>query len=366
MSRLIFVVFFALILFGIAFFTAKIFSKGFRMNHPSSTSVIIAALLVPLFFIGNLIMSRSSEFASPVVYTIINTVAGITLFLFIGSLVLGLALLIAYITHTALPLYVPWIILVLSLALGIGGFIQAKYYTIREYTVTLPNALASWNDKTAVLVADTHFGLTNHVKFSNKVVDRILALNPDFVLHAGDFYDGPHIDTAPITSSWKRLTAALPVFYAPGNHEGYGEYNIFIQSARDAGITVLDDKKVTYDGIAIAGIIYRGGKESPEATAAIASLALENEPASILINHPPHSLEAAHQNGVDMMVSGHTHNGQFWPMTHLIKKIYAPYHHGLHAYKDMQVLTTSGIGTYGPAIRLFNTPELVLIRFKTK
>lgn len=87
---------------------------------------------------------------------------------------------------------------------------------------------------------------------------------------------------------------------------------------------------------------------------------------SILINHPPTALAAAHEAGVDLQVSGHTHNGQFWPMTYLVRKIYGQYYYGLKAYEDMQVITSSGVGTFGPPFRLFNPPEIVLITFQTK
>jgi uncharacterized protein len=366
MSRIIFITLFTIGLFAIAFFIGKIYSRTLRLSHPISYTVIISTMLVPLFFIANLIASRSSDYLSPTIYTIVNILAGFAFYIFLGAIALTLMSSIAFFLKTTIPLFVAWIVLGISLALGITGLVQARFITVQEYTITLPHAPTSWNEKTAVLVADTHFGLTNHELFSNKVVDRILDIHPDFVMHAGDFYDGPYVDTAPITESWKRLTAVLPVFYAPGNHEGYGNYVGFIQSARDADIVVLDDKKVEYDGVTIAGITYRNGKQHPDATEAIAALSIDPSKASILINHPPTSVVAAAQHGFDLMVSGHTHNGQFWPINYLAKRIYRPYHYGLKSFENLQVLTTSGVGTFGPPFRLFNPSELVLIHFKTK
>lgn len=366
MSRVIFITLFTIGLFAIAFFTAKIYSKTLRLSHPISYTVVISTLLVPLFFIANLIASRSSDYLSPTLYTIVNILAGFAFYIFLGAIALTFVSLVAFFLKTTVPIFIAWIVLGISLALGITGLIQARFITIKEYTVTLPDAPSSWNEKTAILLADTHFGLTNHKKFSDNIVERILDIRPDFVLHAGDFYDGPHIETVPITASWQRLTETLPVFYAPGNHEGYGNYTLFIQSARDAGIVVLDDKKVEYDGVTIAGITYRNGVQSPEATDAIVALSIDPSKASILINHPPTSFISAARNSFDLMVSGHTHNGQFWPIQYVAKRIYKPYHYGLNTYENMQVLTTSGVGTFGPPFRLFNPPELVLIHFKAK
>ena len=258
------------------------------------------------------------------------------------------------------------VVLIASLGLAGIGLIQSRYIATKEYSVTLPNAPASWNGKTAVLVTDTHFGLVNYKKFSNKVVDKIIAIHPDFVLHAGDFYDGPTIATTPITDSWKRLTATAPVFFAPGNHEEYGDYSAFLTSISAAGVTVVDDKKVEYDGVQIAGITYRAGKENVSATQAIEHLSIDPTIASILINHPPTSVNAAANAGISLMVSGHTHNGQFWPNQYLVRKIYGIFAYGLNNFNDMQVLTSSGVGTFGPPFRTFNTPEVVVINFKVK
>jgi predicted MPP superfamily phosphohydrolase len=36
----------------------------------------------------------------------------------------------------------------------------------------------------------------------------------------------------------------------------------------------------------------------------------------------------------------------------------------MHPYKELTSITSSGIGTYGPPMRLFNSPEVVLITFR--
>jgi uncharacterized protein len=366
MSLIIFITLFVVGLFAIAFFTAKIYSRTLKLSHPISYTVIISSILVPLFFIANLIASRSSDYLSPTIYTFVNILAGFAFYMFLGAVTLTIASLIAFFLKASIPLFIAWIILGISLAFAITGLIQARFITIKEYTVTLSGAPASWDEKTAVLVADTHFGLTNHKKFSDNVVNHILDIHPDFVLHAGDFYDGPNVDTVSISDSWKRLTDVMPVFYAPGNHEGYGKYAAFIQSVKDAGIEVLDDKKIEYDGVTIAGIVYRNGKHNPEATEAIEQLDIHPDKAAILINHPPTSIATVERASFDLMVSGHTHNGQFWPVNYIVKRMYRPYQYGLKKFKDLHVLTTSGVGTFGPPMRLFNSPKLVLIHFKVK
>jgi|GEM_PF-705392 len=376
-SRIIFMSVASIALLGISYFTSKMYVLGFQLSAGVSRSAFVVFLLIPLLFIASMILSRSASFPfGSFGYTAVHILSGFGLYLFFGAIILSLVIIACALTNTTIPLFIPWFIVSLSLLLGIIGLIQARSIVVTPYTVILQNAPESWNGKTAVLVTDTHFGLVNSKKFSDKVVTKILSLNPDFVLHAGDFYDGPHIDTLPITESWSRLTSSIPVFYAPGNHEGYGTYAAFMDSARAANITVLEDSKTEYEGVQIAGITYRDGKENTDATKAIEGLALTPSMPSILINHPPTSLPAIYKNGVDLMVSGHTHNGQFWPLNYVTRAVYGIYSYGLNTYvpplspedssAPTQVLTSRGVGTFGPPFRTFNQSELVLITFKTK
>lgn len=357
----------ALVLIAISYFTAKTYAAGFRFNGIATRTSFLVFLLIPLTFVASMLTIRSASWgAGPLVYTIIQIIAGIGFYLFIGAIALAIVLGVAALLHISIPISIAIGIGSIAIVVALIGLVQSRMVTVRDYTITLAGAPLSWNDKTAVLVTDTHFGLVNYTSFSEKVVDHILALNPDFVIHAGDFYDGPAVATEPITKSWKRLTAKAPLFYAPGNHEGYGDYKAFVESVHASGATVLDDKKVLYDGVTIAGITYRQGKESPEATKAIDELGLADGTPTILINHPPTSLAAAQAAGVALMVSGHTHNGQMWPMTYIIRRMYGAYYHGLADYAGMKVITSSGIGTFGPPLRLFNPPELVRIHFTTQ
>jgi predicted MPP superfamily phosphohydrolase len=65
------------------------------------------------------------------------------------------------------------------------------------------------------------------------------------------------------------------------------------------------------------------------------------------------------------MLSGHTHRGQVWPFRYVTHKVYDGYDYGMKKMHDMTVITSNGIGTFGPPMRLFNSPEVVVIHFKT-
>lgn len=365
--RIIFLVVITATTFSISLLTAKIYALGLRASPQTTRILLIIGTLAPLLFVLTMFFSRATKSAvvNALAYPI-NALGGIIFYLFITGVVLGIILFVAYLTNTTLPVFVSTCFLLGGLGLGIGGLIQATTIKTVAYTVTLPKAPESWEGKRAVLVSDTHFGIINHKKFSEKVVDAILEVDPDFVMHAGDFYDGPANDTTPITASWKRLTAQIPVFYAPGNHEEYGDYAGFLTSIKNADITALVDSMTLYEGVQIAGITYRDKNQYKSAAVALKALPVDSTKPLILINHPPTFQDTVETIGTDLMVSGHTHRGQFWPLQVIVKRIYGKYIYGLNTDGSLITITTSGVGTAGPPLRLFNTPELVVITFTTK
>lgn len=365
--RIVFLVVITATTFSISLLTAKIYALGLKSSPYTTKVLLIIATLAPLLFVLTMFFSRAtkSSFINALAYPI-NALGGIIFYLFITATFLGLILFVAHSTHTTIPSFISVFFLLGGLGLGIGGLVQATHIKTVSYTVLLPNAPSSWEGKRAVLVSDTHLGIINHKKFSNKVVDAILSINPDFVMHAGDFYDGPANDTTPITASWKRLSDRIPVFYAPGNHEEYGDYAGFLTSIKNANVTTLVDSMTLYEGVQIAGITYRDKNQSESAAVALKALPVDSTKPLILINHPPTFQDTVETIGTNLMVSGHTHRGQFWPLQVIVKRIYGKYIYGLNKDGSLITITTSGVGTAGPPLRLFNTPELVVITFTTQ
>ena len=366
-QRLTFLVVITSITFSLSILTARIYTSVLRSGQHGITIGYVIGIVFPVLFIVAMSASTlSSGWFTRLFATVIDVVGGIGFYFLITGALLGIALLIT--RSIGIQLAPLWGIvgIILSFLLAGIGIIQAQFINVATYNVYLRGAPQSWNGKRAVLVSDTHFGLINYENFSDKIVSKIQSLHPDFVLHAGDLYDGPRIDTAPISSSWKRLAATTPVFYAPGNHEEYGPYDAFIQSAYDAGFTVLTNKVTTYDGVQIAGITYHGKSDVAGGSRAIQDLTLEQSKPTILINHPPTFQQQALDKGVSLMVSGHTHNGQFWPLGYLVRAIYGRYTYGEYSFGALTGITTRGVGTAGPPMRLFNTPELVVITFTTQ
>ena len=353
---------FVLILGWLTWLSTEVYITALHIGPAVITTIhaviiIFWVLFIFSFFSGEIVSGAHIR----LIYRTCNIIFGIMFYLFLGSILLSILLAVVPTLSSTIAIG----IIILSLALSFLGLLQARDITTTTYKVPLSNVPHSWNNKKAVFLSDTHFGLMNHQRFSDKIVNKILSLNPDLVFHGGDFYDGPTINTAPITTSWKRLTEKIPTFYTSGNHEMYGPYESFIASIKEAGITVLLDEKTIHDGVQIAGITYRPKGKDSEAKTVLNSMSVDANLPLILINHPPTFHSSAVSAGTTLMLSGHTHRGQFSPIGLLTRLIYKKYNYGFHVTEKMSAITSRGVGTAGPPMRLFNTPELVVINFTT-
>lgn len=257
------------------------------------------------------------------------------------------------------------IVLVAVLGIVLYGIWNARNPQLTHYDITIDKPVGSLHSLHAVMVSDLHLGsIVNNGRLI-AMVNRINSLNPDIVLLPGDVIDeniGPFVEQK-MQDSFLKLKARYGVYAVFGNHEYIGGH---AEEARhylsDAGVRVLRDEclKVA-DSFYIAGRDYdmqgrfggSGRKELSEVIAGIdVSLPL------ILLDHQPSRLEEARQQGVDLQLSGHTHQGQLFPFNLITKRIFAT-DWGYLRQGDFQIIVSSGYGTWGPPVRIGNHPEIV-------
>jgi predicted MPP superfamily phosphohydrolase len=80
----------------------------------------------------------------------------------------------------------------------------------------------------------------------------------------------------------------------------------------------------------------------------------------ILMDHQPFRLGEAERNGVDLQLSGHTHNGQLWPFNYITGAVYE-LSWGFARKGSTNIYVSCGVGTWGPPVRTVGRPEIVHI-----
>ena len=83
----------------------------------------------------------------------------------------------------------------------------------------------------------------------------------------------------------------------------------------------------------------------------------------ILLDHQPLDLAEAAESGVDLQLSGHTHQGQFFPINLITERLFET-DRGYLSKGSLQVIVSNGFGTWGPPIRIGNKPEIVAISLR--
>ena len=79
------------------------------------------------------------------------------------------------------------------------------------------------------------------------------------------------------------------------------------------------------------------------------------------MDHQPFGLHEAVEQGVDVQLSGHTHHGQLWPFNAITNAVYE-LSWGYKKIEQTHIYVSSGVGTWGPPVRLGNTPEIIHLR----
>jgi predicted MPP superfamily phosphohydrolase len=255
-----------------------------------------------------------------------------------------------------------------AIVAGLYGVLNAAWPRVTRVTVALPNLPPQWRGRTAALVSDLHLGHVRNMRFVQRVVNKIIELEPDIALVAGDLYDGVAADFEKLAQPWRTLisssqAAALGVYYIGGNHEEFYRDSEYLPPLLESGIRVLNNEKVEVDGLQLIGVHYRDAVHPEKYRSLLRGMQLDRERASVLLLHAPVRLPVSEEEGLSFQLSGHTHGGQFFPWTLVAKRVWGAFNHGLQRLGNLQVFITYGTGSWGPPLRVATRPEIVLITF---
>jgi predicted MPP superfamily phosphohydrolase len=252
----------------------------------------------------------------------------------------------------------------MAILASIYGLINARAIRIRRVPIQLPGLPQSWRGRTALLISDLHLGNINSLGFSRRIASLASGLKPDIVFLPGDIFDGAKADAVALAEPFRDLAPPFGIYFSTGNHDEFGNAAHYSEILTRTGIRVLDNEKVTVDGLQIVGVPYGDSTSPIRLRSTLERLAIAPGQASILLNHAPHRLPIVEQAGIGLQVSGHTHGGQMFPFTWFTRRAFGKFTYGLQQFGKLQVYTSSGAGTWGPPMRVGTHPEIVLLQFE--
>lgn len=341
-------------------------------------SVIFIALA------STFVLGRFLEYSFTNVFTdILNVIGGFwmgfMLYGFLAWLTTDILLLLQKPFHLIpaetipkLRLWLFFIVTAGTLMLIIIGFFNAVSPVIRKYEIRTDKTFASGdNPMRIVAVSDIHLGSIIRKRSMNHLSGMISGENPDMALFLGDLIDG---SMGPVTRddllSYLKLPDMKYGSYAiTGNHEFIGDLKKSLPYIESKGIRVLTDEVIRLEnGIQLIGRNDRTALITPGSSRApLQELLASTDPALpvILLDHQPYDLSALSGTPVDLQLSGHTHNGQMWPLNLIIDRMFE-LGHGHRMFGKTHVIVSSGFGIWGPRMRVGTRPEILSITFTGK
>ncbi len=246
------------------------------------------------------------------------------------------------------------------LTLGLIGFIRFHHPKRVELTLHATEAQLAENPtlhgKKLFMATDIHLGYIIRRHQLAQWIDKMNQENPDIILIAGDITDGSivPIDTEQMAQEFHRLKA--PVYACLGNHEFYCGLDNARRFYHEAGIHLLIDSVAIEQGIRIVG---RNDFNAPHRHALSELIAPDSSIYTIVLDHQPRDLAGAEQTGADLVLFGHTHNGQLWPGNFVVKNMYE-LGYGLLQKGKTTFYTSSGLGLWGARYRIGTSSEYIV------
>ncbi len=361
-----------------------IFNKYFNYKIFSGILLVIQIFLSSSFLVAFLIkLPKLRRF----LYFIGNYWFGIVIYVLlflIIALILKKVLYKEIIKHDTDKIYAisGFILIFLVSSVSLYGIINARVIKLKTYEVDIHKKI-NMDSLNIAMVADLHVGYNITSKHISKMVDKINALNADVVIMAGDIFDNEYnaIDNpSKIKELFSNIKSKYGVYAVYGNHDieekilaGFTfkdrhkkESNILMDKLlKEANVTLLKDSSVLInDDVYIYGRPdysrpNRGitRRRSPKEITAN----LDKNKPIIVVDHQPRELEELSEASVDLDLSGHTHNGQIFPLQYIMKLKFDN-SYGIKKINNMNSITTSGIGLFGPNMRVLTDSEITFIK----
>ena len=223
-----------------------------------------------------------------------------------------------------------------------------------------------------------------HGESPNEAIAALEKISPDYILAPGDIFEPLMPINAELNESGYQLLRAAakiaPTFYSPGNHEiggtrswspkwrfAKGKQKTYSEEclARviETGVHFLDDETEVLDGICFGGLCSGLITDDMKPDLAfIERFAAMKSPKVLLCHHPEYYKKYLKGKGIDLIVSGHAHGGQ-WRI--FGRGVFAPgqgifpkYTSGVH---DNTLVISKGLREKSIVPRIFNPTEVVKI-----
>ncbi|EEH98305.2 hypothetical protein CSBG_01931 [Clostridium sp. 7_2_43FAA] len=261
-------------------------------------------------------------------------------------------------------IYQTLLITIIFIIITIVGSFNAKSSYVKSFDIDIDKQ-ALKEPINVVMVSDIHLGNIIKNKRLSNMVKEINDLNPDIVIIAGDIIDS---DIKPFLANnmgieFSKIKSTYGTYAVLGNHDLMTKAeNQIVNILEENSVKVLRDESILInDSLYIIGrddITINRFSENDRASLLDLTHNLDNSKAMIVIDHNPKYIDESLNANIDLQLSGHTHKGQITPGNLVTNKMFE-IDYGYLKKDNLNVVVSSGYGTWGPPIRIGSRSEIV-------
>ena len=252
---------------------------------------------------------------------------------------------------------------------------------LNTYTISSSKLPQSFDGYRIAHVSDLHN--TEMGKDNEKLLAMLRDADPDMIAITGDLIDSRNTDIEVALKFVREAVKIAPCYYVTGNHEArVNEYGELKAGMETAGVTVLEDVRteISMEGatITLIGVNdpsyqtdYLFGDSETVMNTKLEELHTEDGEFTVLLSHRPELFDTYTDHGIDLVLSGHAHGGQF--RLPFIGGLVAPnqgffpeYDAGIYTEGNTNMLVSRGIGNSILPFRINNRPEVILIELQAE
>ena len=240
------------------------------------------------------------------------------------------------------------------------GCINAKNVIEKEYNIYTDKNIRNEGYKVN-FISDLHFGTTMSNNELQKYCDNISQRNVDENTTLKQMKDAFKILSS--------IKSNYGIVYVYGNHDksryainpNYTEEELK-EAISECRIKILEDDIYEINNeLCIIGRKDRSDSEERKSAQDLVS-EFNKDYYTIIVDHQPCEINENSENGYDLMVSGHTHFGQIWPLGHLMNLFKInEMNYGYERVGNMDIIVSSGMGGWGYPIRTEKKCEYLII-----
>lgn len=347
--------------------------------------------LIPrAFAFWGLDLSKKGVKAARIVVTVILLFCSVLVFSIVGmavlhflaiSAIIDLCCLIARLIAKKNPKGLQFISssgivpIILCAVVIVYGYVNMYNVIKTEYMVDLQKDLS--REYKVAFVSDIHTGISLSSDEIQKMCEEINEQKPDLLLLGGDIVDESTTkeEMKDVFLHLSKIKTTYGTYFVYGNHDtmklGRGSFTKeeLESTITSLGITILTDDTISIgDDILLIGRLDASFRdESKEMRASLSSLTkdLDKEKMLFLLDHQPREYEAAKSEGIDLIMSGHTHGGQIWPAG-IVTTLIAPneMNYGYETDGTFHAIVSSGVAGWGFPIKTAKPCEYLIVTIK--